>query len=102
MSHVQACLPGRAPVVAASDYIRAWPQLIAPYLDASFVALGTDGFGRSDTRSALRELFEVDRRHIVLATLFALMRDGAVDPGVCTRAIERYGIRVVDQAPWEH
>ena len=55
-SHVQHCLAGDAPVIAATDYVRAWPQLIAPYLSAPFTALGTDGFGRSDTRAALAPL----------------------------------------------
>jgi len=49
-SHLAQCLPGNAPVVAASDYVRAWPQLAGAHLDAPFTALGTDGFGRSDTR----------------------------------------------------
>ena len=78
-SHLQHCLPGNVPVVAASDYVRAWPQLAGAYLDAPFTALGTDGFGRSDTRAALRSFFEVDRQHIVLAALDALRRQGRVD-----------------------
>jgi pyruvate dehydrogenase E1 component len=77
-SHVQRLLPGRAPVVAASDYVRAWPQSIAEYIDARMVTLGTDGFGRSDTRERLRRFFEVDRHHVVLAALEALHDDGAV------------------------
>jgi pyruvate dehydrogenase E1 component len=77
-SHVQRLLPGRAPVVAATDYVRAWPQSIAEYLDARMVTLGTDGFGRSDTRERLRRFFEVDRHHVVLAALEALHDDGAV------------------------
>ena len=52
-SHVQQCLAGDTPVIAATDYIRAWPQLIAGHLRGPFTALGTDGFGRSDTRAAL-------------------------------------------------
>ena len=100
-SHLEECLPGLVPVVAASDYVRAWPQLVAPYLDARFIALGTDGFGRSDTRQALREFFEVDRHHLVLAALSALARDGAIGPDVCASAIQRYGIEVGNAAPWE-
>ena len=61
VSHVAACLPGDVPIVAVSDYVRAYPQLISSYVEAKFVALGTDGFGRSDTRQALRSFFEVDR-----------------------------------------
>jgi pyruvate dehydrogenase E1 component len=93
-SYVAQCLPGTAPVIAASDYVRAYPQLIASYLEAPFTALGTDGFGRSDTRTALRRFFEVDRWHIVLAAL------SATDPKKHAEAIERYGIEKRDVAPW--
>lgn len=80
--------------MAASDYVRAYAQLIAPYLQAPYLALGTDGFGRSDTRSALRRFFEVDRYHIVLAAL------AAVDPQAHAVARARYGIEASVQAPW--
>ncbi|HEY4065282.1 MAG TPA: alpha-ketoglutarate dehydrogenase, partial [Burkholderiaceae bacterium] len=101
VSHVETCLAGDAPIVAASDYLRAWPQLIAPYLGARFTALGTDGFGRSDTRSALRSFFEVDRHHVVLAALAALARRGEIDAALCAQAIARYGIQIADEAPWD-
>ncbi len=71
-SHVARLLAGSAPVVAASDYVRAWPQLIGEYIDARLVTLGTDGFGRSDTRAQLRRYFEVDAQAIVAAGLEAL------------------------------
>ena len=60
-------LAGPAPVVAATDYVRAWPQLIAEYVDARYLTLGTDGFGRSDTREQLRRFFAVDAASIVAA-----------------------------------
>ncbi|WP_428423319.1 alpha-ketoglutarate dehydrogenase [Methylibium sp.] len=101
VSHLESCLSGQRPIVAASDYVRAWPQLVAPYLDARFVALGTDGFGRSDTRSALRAFFEIDRHHVVLAALSSLARNGVIESSVCAHAMERYQIRVADHAPWE-
>ncbi|MBZ8141641.1 pyruvate dehydrogenase (acetyl-transferring), homodimeric type [Rubrivivax gelatinosus] len=72
VSHVERLLAGDVPVVAATDYVRAWPQLIAEYVDARYVTLGTDGFGRSDTRRRLREFFEVDVASIVQAALQAL------------------------------
>jgi pyruvate dehydrogenase E1 component len=97
-SHVEACLDGDTPVVLASDYVRAWPQLIASHVQAPFVALGTDGFGRSDTRAALRRFFEVDRHHIVLAALTALRDQGRVDAATCAEAIARYGLDT-DSAP---
>lgn len=99
-SHVRTCLPGDAPIVAASDYVRAWPQLIAAHVDAPFVALGTDGFGRSDTRAALRSFFEVDRHQIVLSALTALRQQGKADAATCARAIERYGIDAERPPSW--
>jgi len=99
-SHAAQCLAGDAPIVAASDSVRAWPQLIASYLGAPFTALGTDGFGRSDTRAALRSFFEVDRHQIVLAALTALAAQGRVDAAVCASAIARYALAVDTTAPW--
>jgi pyruvate dehydrogenase E1 component len=99
-SHLEQCLPGDAPIIAASDYVRAYPQLIAPYLAAQFTVLGTDGFGRSDTRSALRRFFEIDREHIVVAALDAAARRGDVDLAVVAAAIERFGIETGLSAPW--
>ena len=99
-SHVGRCLAGDAPVVAASDYVRAWPQLIAGSFDAPFTVLGTDGFGRSDTRAALRSFFEVNRHHVVLATLDALARAGRIDRSLCAQAIQRYGIDTEADASW--
>ncbi|MGP5567089.1 alpha-ketoglutarate dehydrogenase [Pseudomonas helleri] len=100
VSHLCASLAGDAPVIAASDYVRAWPQLIASYVDARFIALGTDGFGRSDTRAALRDFFEVDRQQIVLAALDGLVRDGRLPRQVLAEAVERYGLGVDRPAPW--
>jgi pyruvate dehydrogenase E1 component len=100
-SHLQRCLAGAAPVIAVSDWVRAWPQTIASHLSAPFTALGTDGFGRSDTRQALREFFEVDRHHVALAALHALARAASIDPALPGQAIERYQIRVESAAPWE-
>jgi pyruvate dehydrogenase E1 component len=93
-SHVETLLAGDAPVVAATDYVRAYPQLVAAYLRAPFTALGTDGFGRSDTRAALRGFFEVSREHVVVAALASLTRERAAE------AIARYGIEADHDAPW--
>ncbi len=100
LSFVRQCLEGDAPIVAATDYVRGWPQLIASYVRAPFIALGTDGFGRSDTRAALRNFFEVDRHQIVLAALTALREQGSVDAATCAQAILRYGIRSDQAASW--
>ncbi|HVE49276.1 MAG TPA: alpha-ketoglutarate dehydrogenase [Casimicrobiaceae bacterium] len=99
-SHVQRCLAGDAPIIAATDYVRAYPQLIAQYVDARFVALGTDGFGRSDTRSALRDFFEVGRHQIVVAALHALACEGLIQSQVVVDAIERYDVATENVAPW--
>ncbi len=97
---VTECL-GRAPgvVVAASDYLRALPDSLSQWLETPLVALGTDGFGRSEGRQALRDFFEVDARFITLATLRALARDGAVEPRVVAQAIADLGIDPDKAAP---
>ncbi len=99
-SHLEICLPGKIPVIAATDYVRAYPQLIAPYVEARFIALGTDGFGRSDTRSVLRKFFEVDSQNIVLAALEALAREGAIKHAILLEAATRFGLEQERPAPW--
>ena len=99
-SHVEACLAGPRPTVAATDYVRTYPQLVASYLPGRYVTLGTDGFGRSDTRSKLRRFFEVDRSSIVVAALDALSREGTVERATVAAAITRYGIDVDGPASW--
>ncbi|MDY7533671.1 alpha-ketoglutarate dehydrogenase [Pseudomonas sp. Bout1] len=99
-SHLAECLPKGAPVVAVSDYVRAVPQMIGSYVDSAYIVLGTDGFGRSDTRAALRDFFEVDRYHIVLAALTALVEQGSLDRQVCQEAIERYALQTERDASW--
>ncbi|MDP9067007.1 MAG: pyruvate dehydrogenase (acetyl-transferring), homodimeric type [Actinomycetota bacterium] len=80
------------PVIAASDSIKAVPDQVARWIPAPFVPLGTDGFGRSDTRAALRRHFEIDAESIVVATLAALAEFGDLKPETVTEAITRYGI----------
>jgi pyruvate dehydrogenase E1 component len=99
-SHLQRCLGGDVPIIAVSDYVRAWPQLIASHVRAPLTVLGTDGFGRSGTRHALRSFFEVDRHHIVLAALTQLRVQGGVDLDTCRQAIERYSIATDHPSPW--
>ncbi|MDR2113097.1 MAG: pyruvate dehydrogenase (acetyl-transferring), homodimeric type, partial [Candidatus Accumulibacter sp.] len=95
-SHVERCLAGTTPgpVVAASDYVRLYAEQIRPFIDRRYVTLGTDGYGRSDTRAALRHFFEVDRRWIALAALKALADDGAIERGKVAEAIVKYGIDI--------
>ena len=102
VSFVSDCLAGSVPIIAASDYVSAYPGLIASFVDAPFVALGTDGFGRSDTRSALRRFFEVDRHHIVVAALSSLADVSTNDSigDFVAAAIDRYGLDVREDPPW--
>jgi len=88
------------PIVAASDYVRAYAQMIMPYLSAPCTVLGTDGFGRSDTRTALRRFFEVDRYQIAVAALFSLAERGRLEKSTVAHAIERYRISADADAPW--
>jgi len=90
---IRQCLDGTDGVyVIASDYVKALPESIGTWFPKAPVALGTDGFGRSDSRAALRRFFEVDAEHIVVATLDALSRDGAIDRRVVLEAIADLGI----------
>lgn len=72
---------------------RADDEAEAAQVDALFIALGTDGLSRSDTRAALRSFFEVDRHQIVLATLASLREQGLIDAALCAEAIARYGVK---------
>jgi pyruvate dehydrogenase E1 component len=99
-SHVETLLAGNAPIIAATDYVRAYPQLVAPYVRAPLVALGTDGFGRSDTRAKLRAFFEVSRRDVAVAALDALANEGTIERSVVAEAIVRYGIDAAAPPPW--
>ncbi|WP_244816297.1 alpha-ketoglutarate dehydrogenase [Caballeronia sp. Lep1P3] len=91
----------RGPVIAATDYVRALPELIRAHVPRRYVTLGTDGFGRSDTRQSLRAFFEVDRVAIVLAALKALVDDGAIERSVLRAAREKYGLaQASGDAPW--
>jgi pyruvate dehydrogenase E1 component len=92
---VEECLAKRAgPVIAASDYIKSFAEQIRPFLPSGkvFRVLGTDGFGRSDTRAALRHFFEVNRHWVVVAALKALVDQGELKPKTVADAIKKYGI----------
>jgi pyruvate dehydrogenase E1 component len=94
-SWVEKCLGGaEGPVIAASDYVRAVPELIRGMIRKPYTVLGTDGFGRSDTRAALRAFFEVDAKHIAVAALAAL------DERRAREAVVRYGIDPAAPPPW--
>ena len=80
------------PVVATSDYMKILSDGLREYIDAPFKVLGTDGFGRSDTREKLRDFFEVDRRYVVVAALNTLKEEGKLKASVVNDAIKKYGL----------
>lgn len=81
-----------APVVSSTDYMKTYSDQVREYVPATFTALGTDGFGRSDTREKLREFFEVDSRYVTIAALHALAKDGKMDSVTVAKAVQQYGI----------
>jgi pyruvate dehydrogenase E1 component len=83
---------GAGPIVAVSDFVRAVPDQVSRWMPRRFTSLGTDGFGRSDTREALRRFFEIDAAHVVVTVLSALAADGEVDPAVVLKAAADHGI----------
>ncbi len=98
---MESCLKEtRGPVIATSDYIRAFAEQIRAFVPRRYVVLGTDGFGRSDTREKLREFFEVDRRYIAIAALKALADDGEIPAARVSEAMKKYGIDGAKPAPW--
>jgi pyruvate dehydrogenase E1 component len=92
-SYVETCLEGQpGPVIAATDYIKTYADQIRPFVPGRYTVLGTDGFGRSDYRRALRSFFEVDRHHVAVAALHSLAQEGAVPASKVADAIKKYGI----------
>jgi pyruvate dehydrogenase E1 component len=92
-SYVAQCLDGRGgPGIAATDYIRTFAEQIHPYVGRRYVALGTDGYGRSDFRRKLREFFEVDRHFVAIAALKALADEDAIPAATVAKAVKKYGI----------
>ncbi len=99
--HVRACLAqAQGPVIAATDYNRAFAEQIRSFITAPYTVLGTDGFGRSDTRENLRRFFEVDRYHVAIAALKSLADLGQFEPAKVDVAIAKYGINPDIKAPW--
>jgi pyruvate dehydrogenase E1 component len=92
-SHLETTLAGReGPYVAATDYMKIVPDQIQRWMPGQYVTLGTDGYGRSDGRDALRRFFEVDKRYVAVTALKALADDGKLDQKTVSQAIEKYGI----------
>ncbi len=91
---------GTAPVVAVTDFMAAVPDQIARWVPRPYPSLGTDGYGRSDTREALRRFFETDAGHVTVTVLSSLARAGAIDPGEVDKALARHGIDPDVPPPW--
>jgi pyruvate dehydrogenase E1 component len=101
VSHVAACLAAtEGPIVAATDYIRTFAEQIRAFVPRRYLVLGTDGFGRSDTREKLRYFFEVDRWWVTVAALKALADDGTVPAAKVVEAMEKYALDPAKPAPW--
>jgi len=93
ISHITQCLKDRkGPAIAATDYVRLFAEQVRAYIPGTYHVLGTDGFGRSDTREKLRRFFEVDRQHITVAALSALADLGEIPRAKVSEAIQRYGL----------
>jgi pyruvate dehydrogenase E1 component len=93
LSHVELSLAGHTgPVVAATDYIKTFADSIRPFVERRYVALGTDGFGRSDYRRKLRSFFEVDRHYVAIAALKALADEGTIPASTVAKALAKYEI----------
>jgi len=101
VSHVAKCLEGKkGPVIASTDYIRMMAEQIRPFIRQHYTVLGTDGYGRSDTRENLRKFFEVDRHYVTVAALNALADMGEIDSSVVQQAVDAYKLDVDRPAPW--
>ncbi len=101
-SYVERCLEGRGgPVIASTDYMRTFPDQIRAWVPGRYVTLGTDGFGRSDTRERLRAFFEIDRYHVAIAALRALADDGAIPRERIAEAIGKYPVDPERPDPWK-
>jgi pyruvate dehydrogenase E1 component len=101
VSRVCELLDGSSdPVIAVTDFMRQLPDMVRPWVSAPWTSLGTDGFGRSDTREQLRGFFETDQAFIEIAALAALARNDAIAPEVVQSAIERHGIDPEASPPW--
>ena len=100
-SYVVNLIDNKDPIIATSDYVRAYSQLISSHINNKFLAMGTDGFGRSDTRKNLRDFFEVDSKHIVVSSLYTLYEDKKVPLQTLEKAISKYNLNNNKNNPWE-
>jgi pyruvate dehydrogenase E1 component len=101
-SYVEECFDSSPmPVVASTDYMRSYAEQIRPYIKEEFTVLGTDGFGRSDSRETLREFFEIDVNSIVRASVYSLYKNNKLDKTVLDKIYEEIGVDSSKINPWE-
>jgi pyruvate dehydrogenase E1 component len=101
LSHVETCLKDtEGPLIAATDYVRSFAEQIRAFVPRRYLVLGTDGFGRSDTRERLRYFFEVDRHWVTVAALKALADEGKLPAAKVAEAMKKYGLDPAKPAPW--
>jgi pyruvate dehydrogenase E1 component len=99
-SYLRECLGDRkGPFIAATDYMRTLPDQVRQWMPSRYAVLGTDGYGRSDSRAALRRFFEVDRHYITVAALKALSDEGKMDVATVTGAMKAFGIDPKKRSP---
>jgi pyruvate dehydrogenase E1 component len=98
--YITQCLAdAKGPVIASTDYMRNYAEQVRKYIPNRYEVLGTDGFGRSDSRAALRDFFEVDANYVTIASLKALVDEGQMDASVVAEAINKYGVDISKPNP---
>ena len=101
-TYVEECLPDESiPVIATTDYIRAYPEQIRSFVKAPFYTLGTDGYGRSDSRKKLREFFEIDANSIARIAVYSLYQNGALTKKEVSRLYKKLQVDSKKPNPWE-
>ena len=101
-TYVEECLPSsNTPVIAATDYMRAYPEQIRGFIKAPYYTLGTDGYGRSDSRQKLREFFEVDANNIARMAIYSLFRKGDISKKEITSFYKKLKVDPSKPNPWE-
>jgi pyruvate dehydrogenase E1 component len=101
-TYLEECLPSSdTPVIAATDYMRAYPEQIRGFIKAPYYTLGTDGYGRSDSRQKLREFFEVDANNIARMAIYSLFRKGDISKKEITSFYKKLKVDPSKPNPWE-
>ena len=100
-NYLQEIVDNDDAVIATSDYVRSYSQMISSYIKNKFIPMGTDGFGRSDTRDNLRDFFEIDSKHIIIETLFNFFEENRISIDVLQKSLKKYGLNSNIDHPWK-